>query len=150
MGHTYTNLLTHVIFGAKDRRPLIQPAFRKHLHRYLGGIARHEFGRALTVGGTEDHVHGLLSIRPDVALADAMCKWKSLSSGWLHKTITEAASFAWQEGYAAFSVSRSRMAEVTAYIARQEEHHKTRTFEEELIEFLERHGIDYDPRKVWS
>ena len=148
MGHTHTRLLVHVIFSTKNRRPLIQPGFRKRLHKYLGGIARHEFGCALTIGGTDDHVHGLLSLRPDVSVADAICKWKSLSSGWVHKTIAEAADFAWQEGYAAFSVSQSRAADVIAYIARQEEHHRKRTFDEEFAELLQRHQINYDPGKV--
>ena len=81
MGHTYSNLLVHAVFGAKDRRPMIHDPFRTRLHEYLGGIAREEFGCALQVGGTADHVHGLILLRTDVAVADAMRTWKSLSSG---------------------------------------------------------------------
>jgi len=72
MGHTYSNLLVHVVFGTKDRRPTIHDSFRTRLHEYLGGIAREEFGRALQIGGTSDHVHGLILLRTDVAVADTM------------------------------------------------------------------------------
>jgi len=80
-----------------------------------------------------------------------MLKFKALSSGWLHRTVPEARDFAWQNGYAAFSVSESQKAQVSRYIASQAEHHKTMTFEEEIAELLQRHGIDeYDPRYVWD
>ena len=150
MGHTYSNILVHVIFSTKDRRPLIRDGFRERLQQYLHGVARQEFGRALKVGGTDDHVHSLLSISTSVSVAEAMRKWKSLSSGWVHKTFPEEAAFGWQSGYGVFSVSQSRAAEVIAYIDRQEEHHRTQTFEEEFIAFLERHGVEYDPRHVWG
>jgi putative transposase len=87
----------------------------------------------------------LLSIPTDLSLAEAMRKWKSLSSGWVHQTFPEHKVFAWQSGYAAFSVSQSAVDDVRAYILRQEEHHRRVTFEEELRAFLDRHGIAYDP-----
>jgi REP element-mobilizing transposase RayT len=89
VGHTYTNLLFHVVFSTKDRRPLIHDSFRC----------------ALAVGGTNNHVHGLLVLPADIAVADAMRKWKSVSSKWAHETFPTEADFAWQEGYAAFSVA---------------------------------------------
>jgi len=149
MGHTYSNILTHVIFGTKGRRPVIGEPVRGRLYQYLSGVARREFGRALHIGGTADHVHGLLLIRPDVSVAEAMRKWKALSSRWVHRTFPEAADFAWQEGYGAFSVSESLKAEVGRYVARQAEHHRKLTFEEEFVRFLDRHGVEYDPRYVW-
>ena len=93
MGHTYSNLLVHVVFGTKDRRPFIHESLRQRLHEYLAGVARHEFGRALAIGGTENHLHGLLSLRTDVSAAEAMRKWKSLSSGWVHKTFPSEQTF---------------------------------------------------------
>lgn len=116
----------------------------------LGGIAREEFGRALQIGGTADHVHGLILLRTDVAVADAMRTWKSLSSGWVHKTFPAEQDFAWQNGYAAFSVSRSNAEQVKKYIGDQESHHRKQTFEEEFLALLDRHGIEYDPRSVWD
>jgi len=150
MGHTYANVLLHVVFSTKDRVPAIHDAFRVRLYEYMAGVARNEFGRALSIGGTADHVHGLLSVGTDMAIGDIMSKWKSLSSGWLHKTIPEARDFAWQTGYGAFSVSQSNAGAVSQYIEEQAEHHKKRTFEEEFAALLKRHGIDYDAAHMWN
>ena len=150
MGHTYANLVVHTVFSTKERRPLIHDSFRPRLFAYLSGIARNEFRGALSVGGTENHVHGLLVLAPDTCVADAMGKWKSLSSGWVHETFPDEADFAWQEGYGAFSVSRSNVPQVAAYIANQAEHHRRMTFEDEFVALLKRHGIEYDPRYVWD
>lgn len=146
MGHTFAKLLVHVVFGTKHRRPQLGQQVRHRLYAYLAGIARNEFGHALRIGGTADHLHGLLVVRPDVALADAMRLWKGLSSKWIHETFRHARDFAWQSGYAAFSVSESGAEKVIRYIDRQEEHHRRLSFEEELAALLERHGIEYDPQ----
>ena len=145
MGHTYSNLLVHVIFTTKRRAPIIRAELRPRLYKYLAGVARHEFGRPIEIGGTEDHLHGLLALRTDVSVAEAMRKWKSLSSGWVHKTFPRYGEFGWQDGYAAFSVSESAVDSVRAYIARQELHHRKMSFGEELRAFLDRHGVGYDP-----
>ena len=102
----------HVVFGTKERRPLILDAFRTRLYEYMAGIAREEFGHAVRIGGTDDHMHALMKLRTDVSVAEAVRKWKSLSSGWLHKTVPEARAFAWQSGYGAFSVSHSNAQKV--------------------------------------
>jgi REP element-mobilizing transposase RayT len=150
MGHTYANLIFHVVFSTKERRPLIHDTFRTRLHEYLGGLARAEFRGTLSIGGTDNHVHGLIVLPADLALADAMRKWKSLSSKWVHETFPTEADFAWQEGYGAFSVSRSNVTKVAAYIEQQEKHHRRMTFEEEFVTLLKRHGIEYDPKYVWD
>ncbi len=150
MGHTYSNILLHVVFSTKDRRPFIREDFRERLHEYMAGIVRHEFGMALKIGGTENHIHGLLSIGTDLSIGQIMSKWKSLSSGWLHRTIVDAADFAWQGGYSVFSVSNRNADAVIRYISQQAEHHRTRTFEEELLHILDRNGIKYDPRTIWE
>jgi REP element-mobilizing transposase RayT len=150
MGHTYANVLLHVVFSTKDRAPTIRDTFRVRLYEYMAGVARNEFGRALSIGGTADHVHGLLSIGTDRAIGDIMSKWKSLSSGWAHQTIADAKDMAWQTGYGAFSVSQSKVAAVSRYIEEQAEHHKKRTFEEEFVALLKRHGIDFDAAHVWD
>lgn len=150
MGHTYTNLVVHAVFSTKERRPLIHDFFRPRLFAYLSGLARNEFRGALVVGGTENHVHGLLVLPPTMCLADVMCKWKSLSSKWVHETFPGESDFDWQDGYGAFTVSRSNVPQVAAYIANQAQHHMTMTFEEEFIALLKRQGIEYDPRYVWG
>jgi putative transposase len=150
MGHTYSNLLIHVIFATKERRPLIHADFSQRLYEYMCGVARDEFGKAIKVGGMPDHVHALISLKSDVALAHAMNRLKSLSSGWVHKLADGPTDFAWQSGYGAFSVSQSNALTVAQYIANQAHHHATRTFEEEFIEFLRRHDAEFDPAHVWD
>ena len=150
MGHTYSNILLHVVFSTKGRRPTVKTAFRERLYQYLAGVARHEFGRALTIGGTENHIHGLLSMATDASAAEAMRKWKSLFSGWVHKAFPSHVGFAWQSGYGVFSVSQSNAPRVIKYIEEQEEHHRRQTFEEEFIALLKKHGVDYNPRYVWD
>lgn len=142
MSHTFTNLLIHVVFSTRKREPLIRDSFRERLWAYMGGLAKDEFGVARIVGGTENHIHALLSMRPDVSMSKAMERWKSLATGWVKKTIPEAEDFGWQAGYSTFSVSRSQAERVIAYIARQAEHHRVMTFEEEFSRLLEAHRID--------
>ncbi|HAU38480.1 MAG TPA: transposase [Phycisphaerales bacterium] len=149
MGHTFSSILIHVIFGTKDRRPLIGD-FRQRLYEYLAGVARQEFGHAIRIGGTENHLHGLLKVNTNISVADAMKKWKSLSSGWLHKSVPAASGFEWQRGYGAFSVSQSNVAGVIEYIENQAARHKALTFEEEFLTFLRRHRIEFDPGTVWE
>jgi REP element-mobilizing transposase RayT len=149
MGHTFSNLLIHVIFSTKGRRPLIGESFRQRLYEYIAGIAREEFGKALEIGGTDNHLHALRKIRADVPVADAMRKWKSLSSGWIHKSFP-GTEFEWQEGYSAFSVSESSSEKVVNYIKNQDKHHKKMTYEEEVLSLLKRHKIEYDPEHLWD
>jgi REP element-mobilizing transposase RayT len=148
MGHTYSRILLHVIFSTAGRRNLIAEDYRKRLYEYMAGIARSEFGRALCIGGTANHIHGLLSLNPVHSASEAMRKWKCLSSRWLHETFPAMEGFAWQEGYGAFSVSESNVEQVRRYIENQATHHHTLSFEDEFIGFLTRHGIDYDPQKI--
>ncbi|MDP6546461.1 MAG: IS200/IS605 family transposase [Phycisphaerae bacterium] len=142
MSHTFTNLLIHVVFSARKREPLICDSFRERLWAYMGGMVKDDFGVARIIGGTDNHIHAMLSMKPDVAVSKAMERWKSLSTAWIKKTIPEASDFGWQAGYSAFSVSQSRAEQVVAYIARQGEHHRTMTFEEEFARLLDAHGID--------
>lgn len=150
MGHTYTNLLYHVVFSTKERRALLPEPVRPRLYEYMAALARSEFGRALMIGGTENHLHGLISVKASVALADAMCKWKSLSSGWARDALNLAHPLRWQTGYAAFTVSESMKARVIEYIRGQAEHHRKQTFQEEFLRLLDAHEIDYDPDEIWD
>jgi len=148
--HTYTNLLTHVTFSTKERRRFITDNLRPRLFAYTGGIVCEMGGRLLVVGGVEDHVHLLLLLPPSLALSDAMRTLKTNTSRWVHETFPERASFAWQAGYAAFSVSESNRETVRAYIVNQEQHHRRMTFKEELVALLDKHGIDCDEAHLWD
>ena len=116
----------------------------------MGGIARENAMTALGVGGTANHAHVLLALPATIRIAQAMQLIKGGSSLWLHETFPSLSGFAWQEGYAAFSVSASRIDETIWYIQQQDEHHRTMSFEEEFKRFLERHGVEYDPRYVFG
>ena len=148
MPGTYTRLLYHVVFGTKGRVQSIAADHRSRLHEYLGGIVRAEKGSALEVGGTADHVHMLIRWRADEALSTLLRNVKGNSSRWLHEAIPAMTGFRWQEGYSAFTVSESQRETVAAYIREQERHDRVRAFEDELIELLKAHGVDYDPRYV--
>lgn len=145
MPGSYTQLLYHAVFLTKNREPLIVQDMRPRLHGYIGGIVRNQRGSLLAIGGVEDHLHVLFRSRADAALSDLMRDLKGDSSKWVHETFPSR-PFAWQEGYAAFSVSASARDKVIAYIENQEDHHRTRTFGEELRALLDAHGVEYDPR----
>jgi putative transposase len=150
MGHTYTNLLTHMIFSTKERRPFLDAPLKKKLFPYLGGIIRNLKGSALAINGPTDHVHILMALPPTIAIADAASKIKSNSSGWVHDEYKLCPQFKWQVGYGGFSVSESNVEAVKKYIADQEEHHKTMTFKEEFVAFLKKNKIKYDDRYIWD
>ena len=115
----------------------------------MGGIAREHGMTALAIGGTDDHVHMLLSLPSSIPIAKAMREIKSASSRWMHETC-QLQNFEWQEGYGAFSIGTSQIAATLAYITRQPEHHQKRDFQAEFIAFLRKHHVDYDPSYVWG
>jgi putative transposase len=145
MPSTYTHLLYHLIFSTKHRAPVIDSSWRNRFHEYLGGTIAGLGGTPQGVGGVADHVHLLFSLKPTHCLSDFMRELKKSSSIWVSEEIG-LPSFQWQEGYAAFTVSASGRDAVRAYIAAQEEHHQVKSFREELIGFLEKSGVSYDPR----
>jgi len=146
MGDSYTNLLYHIVFSTKDRRPLITPDYEVRLYDYIGGTIRDLGGISLALNGTEDHVHLLAKLRPDRALSDVLRKLKANASGWMHRVFPRLENFTWQRGYGAFTVSQSNVREVIEYIARQKQHHKKISFRDEFIRFLIANEIKFDER----
>ena len=144
MASTFLSLHYHFVFSTKDRRPLIRDDWRPDLHAYLGGTVRGLEGVPETVGGVADHVHLLVGLRATHRLSDFMRELKKASSLWAAEHHQPA--FAWQDGYAAFTVSTSQRAVVRRYIENQEEHHRVLSFHDELIKLLEKHAIAYDPK----
>ena len=149
MSHTYTNLLTHVIFSTKDREPFITAALHGDLLAYLGGIMRELGGALRAANARPDHVHLLCSLPPTLATSDALRLVKTNSSRWVHRE-RRLAGFDWQTGYGAFSVSHSVAPAVARYIGNQEKHHRRVTFQEEFLRFLKKNGIAYDERYIWG
>jgi len=146
MSHTHTSLNYHLVFGTKARAQSIESGFRPELCSYLGGILKAEGCLPLEIGAVADHVHLLVRLPPTVALADLLRTLKANSSKWLNDTRFPRRTFAWQDGYAAFTVSQSQLGRVAAYVRNQAEHHRKMTFREELISLFERNGVSYDER----
>jgi len=118
------------------------------LHSFLGGVITNIKGVPESIGGTSDHIHVLLSLKPTHCLADVVRDLKAVSSRWIHEDIGEP-SAKWQDGYGVFTVGAPDCGAVCDYISRHEEHHKKRTFQEEYLEFLRRGGVEYDERYIW-
>jgi REP element-mobilizing transposase RayT len=146
MSSSYCNLLYHIVFSTKGREPWLTAAMRHRIFQYLGGAIRHEGGIALIINGTADHVHILAKLRQDKAISKLVGELKANSSAWISRTFHDAAGFAWQEGYGAFTVSESQVPKVRRYIERQEEHHRTVSFLEELKVILRAHHLPFDDR----
>jgi REP element-mobilizing transposase RayT len=150
MAHTYTDLLVHVIFSTKDRAPMLDSKLKARLFPYLGGMIRELGATALLINGSADRVHILALLPAKTALSEIVGKVKANSTGWIHREFPGGRAFAWQTGYAAFTVSHSQKQSVLDYIATQEEHHRKMSFQEELIAFLNKHEIGYDEGHLWE
>jgi putative transposase len=148
MPSTHTSLHIHVVFSTKNRHPLIASEWQSDLHAFLGGVLKRLDAFPQEIGGVADHVHLLMGIKPVHAIADLVREAKRVSSEWI-KEAHGVRTFGWQEGYGAFSVSKSAVSSVRTYIQEQEKHHQRRTFQEEYLEFLKKHGIDFDERYLW-
>lgn len=144
MASTFLSLHYHIVFSTKDRRPFLREEWRNHLHEYLGGVVRGLGGIPEIVGGVEDHVHLLAGLKATHCLADFMRDLKRASSNWIAEN--HEPDFAWQDGYAAFTVSVSNCDAVREYIRNQPEHHRKISFQEELLRLLQKHEVKYDER----
>jgi REP element-mobilizing transposase RayT len=148
MPQSFAALHLHIVFSTKHRDPLIVPEIAPRLYEYLGGTTRGTGPALVAVGGMPDHVHLLVSLGRETAVADFVRTVKAGSSRWVHDTMSS--SFAWQAGYAAFAVSQDRVPGVRGYIGNQAEHHRGRTFQEEYRDFLRAHDIAWDERYCWD
>ncbi len=150
MANTYSALHYHIVFSTKYRERWITPDIEQRVWAYLGGIARENDMKPLQIGGIEDHVHVLLGSPPTLAPSKIAQLIKGGSSAWIHTEFPNLQRFAWQDGYGAFTVSKSGIPEVAAYIQNQQEHHCARTFQEEFVAFLDRHEVDYQEKYLWD
>ncbi|MFN0122021.1 MAG: IS200/IS605 family transposase [Blastocatellia bacterium] len=148
MPSTHLSLHYHLIFSKKGRIASMHKDWRDRLHTFMGGVVKDLNGIPETIGGVEDHVHLLVGLRATHCLSDVIKKIKAISSGWVHRELKKPL-FSWQEGYGAFTVSASEIARVSAYIQRQEEHHRKQSFQDEYLAFLKKSGIEYDEKYLW-
>ncbi len=147
MSHSYPQNHIHLVFSTKDRAKLIPKPVQRRLWAYVAAICKNNQMLCFAVGGMEDHVHVLFRLPPTLSLAKAINLLKANSSRWMSRQGTR---FAWQKGYGAFSVSSSNVPAVIKYIDNQEAHHRKRSFEDEFIALLRKHGVPYDPKFVFG
>jgi len=150
MTHTYYQLLYHLVWSTKERRPLITADLQNRLYEYIGGTFRSLKCFPILFGGIHDHVHLCVEIPPKYALADIVRNVKVSSSKWVRQNFPIKKEFEWQEGYGAFSVSPSCKEAVLQYIKNQEIHHKERNFREEFLLLLQKHAVKYDEKYLWK
>lgn len=147
---TLTSVLVHVTFSTKNREPLIPLDLFSDLFAYMGGICREHKSPLLHAGGVADHVHLLLSLGKTTSLADLMMHTKRSSSAWIKNHRPGLQSFSWQDGYFAFSVGHDGIERVREYLDGQTEHHRRTDFKTEVLAFLDKHGVQYDPQYLWT
>jgi putative transposase len=151
MPQSLADVLIHLVFSTKNRVPFLKsPDLREHLNAYMVGALENLNCRSLITRSVEDQIHILCQLSRTMAIAELVKQIKRTSSVWLKDQGRDLGDFHWQSGYGAFSVSHSNKEQVKEYIANQEEHHRTRTFQEEYRLLLQRHGIEFDERYVWD
>jgi REP element-mobilizing transposase RayT len=150
MANTYTSLHYHFTCSTKNREPWIALEIENRVWAFIGGIARHYKMTALQVGGIADHIHALVMAPPTLSPSEIAQYLKGESSKWIHEEFPKLRGFEWQDGYGGFTVSKSQIPDVIAYIQKQREHHRKKTFQDEYLELLMNYEVDYDERYLWG
>jgi putative transposase len=150
MANTYTQLHIHLVFAVKYREGLIRKEWKDDLYKYITGVIQNNKHKVLIINGMPDHIHILIGFRPTQALADLMRDIKQMSSLWINEKHLVKGKFAWQDGYGAFSYGQSQLPDIIEYIAKQEEHHKKRSFLDEYKGFLKLFAIDFEEEYVFK
>ena len=150
MARSLSKVILHAVLSTKNREKTIPAHLRASLHAYLAGVCRARGSEAYRIGGTEDHVHIACTLPRTLTMAKLLEEIKKASSIWMKQQDRGIAHFAWQAGYGIFSVGQSQLPGLLQYIDNQEEPHRTRTFKEELLELLEKYGVEYDEKYLWD
>jgi len=150
MPQSLSLLVIHLVFSTKERRALLDAGVRPRLHAYLATVARNEGCGCYRAGGVADHAHLAIRLSRTLTVADLVESLKASSSKWLKTQSRDLSAFSWQRGYGCFSVGPTDLDSLCGYIGRQEEHHRTRTFQEELRMFLKKYRLEYDEAYVWD
>ncbi len=149
MPSAYTQNFYHAVFSTKQRENLISPDLETRLFPFIGGIVRDLRCTLLAINGMPDHLHLLIRYRADLSHSEMLQQIKGRSSKWIHEAFPELKHFAWQEGYGGFTVSKSVVPDVEAYIGRQKEHHRKQDYRAEFLELLRRHGVEFYENEVF-
>jgi putative transposase len=146
----HLSLMMHFIWSTAGREPWIGSDWQDDLYGYIGGIMKNKNARLICAGGMHDHIHRYASLPSTITIADFVSAVKSNSSRWVHQSSLKRRAFAWQEGYGAFSVSKSEEPKVIRYIRNQQRHHTKHSFKDEFLEFLDKYEVEYDVRYLWD
>ena len=150
MPQSLSSILIHLVFSTKNREPSITPAVESELHPYMATIFREHNSPSLIIDGTKDHVHTLFALGRTITIADLVEEVKTGSSKWIKTKGREFRNFHWQKGYGAFSISPRHVEPLRQYIAKQEEHHRMESFQDEFRRLLTKYGLEWDERYVWD
>ncbi|OQB64326.1 MAG: Transposase IS200 like protein [Bacteroidetes bacterium ADurb.Bin141] len=150
MANTYTQLYFHVVFSPKGRANLISAKWKEELYKYITGIITNKNQKLIAINGMPDHIHLLVGTKPDCSLSDLIRDVKANSSRFINEKKWIQGKFEWQQGFGAFTLGHSQLDTIINYIRNQEEHHKTKSFREEYIEFLKRYEIDFKTEFIFE
>jgi REP element-mobilizing transposase RayT len=150
MANTYTQIYVHVIFAVSGRQSLIDQHHNDELQKYITGIISGQNQKLIAINNMPDHFHLLIGLKPDLSLSELIRDVKANSSRFINERRWCAGKFSWQEGFGAFSYSRSQLGDVIRYIENQQKHHTTKTFREEYVVLLEKFEIEYDPKFIFK
>ena len=150
MANTYTQLYIHFVFAVKFRQALIQPQWEERMHKYITGIVHSNHHKLLAINSVPDHIHMFIGLDPKQSISELMRLVKGDSSEFVNKQALTVSKFQWQDGYGAFSNSRSQINEVVNYIKMQKQHHQKKTFKEEYLKMLKDYEFDYDEKYIFQ
>lgn len=150
MANTYTQIHVQFVFAVKYRNGLIHASFKEELYQYISGIIKANNHKLLAINGMPDHLHIFIGMRPTQSISDLLQDIKGSSSKWINDKKFLKVKFEWQEGYGAFSYSKSHVNNVINYIKNQENHHKKESFRDEYLKFLKVFEIEYDERYIFK
>ena len=150
MANTYTQMYIQIVFAVKRRQNLIQKKWKDELHKYICGIVNGKGQKVYAIGGVEDHIHILVSIKPNIAISDLVRDIKANSSKWINENEFVRGKFQWQEGFGAFSYAQSQLDNVIAYVNNQEQRHQKKTFKDEYLILLQKFDIEYDEKYLFD
>lgn len=150
MANTYSQVLIQAVFAVQSRQSLIMPEWKEDLFKYIAGIFREKNQKLLAIGGIADHIHILFGLRPSIAISDLVRDVKACSTGFINDERFVRGRFQWQEGFGAFSYSRSQLDAVAKYVLNQEKHHAKRTLRDEYIGLLDRFEVEYEDRYLFD
>ncbi len=150
MANTYTQMYIQIVFAVKRRQNLIQKNWKDELHKYICGIVNGKGQKVYAIGGVEDHIHILVSIKPNISISDLVRDIKANSSKWINENEFVRGKFQWQEGFGAFSYAQSQLDNVIAYINNQEQHHQKKKFKDEYLTLLQKFDIEYDEKYLFD